>query len=380
MKELLWEACKEVSAPHANEDESSRDQFVDDLQLLANSTKLLDDDRFVGGVADVLLHRSVWARSLEDWHAKSHSASKQFSSLLTHLFVDYEVPSFMEHSWGSRNKRHQAWYIHMGAGYNIRTAPGAPTLTRRAAHIFLQTPEHYSIEAAVRRAQILSMGGEESLVLSLLDTRLVEDFDNEETWLPVLDFFVRNPMLDHVWINPIVDFIHHNRLEPRYEDDGDGNLRALPPVSPDFSVKGRTVQSMIRLVGQWHTDLQRNIPKKNVTWAKSGISEFTFVEGADANNRRTWRIREYLCSHDLLREGRAMQHCVASYSDSCVRGIASIWGLELEKVDGVEKRLTIEVQLSSRTIKQARGERNRIAFPDERLVVERWAQQQQLIY
>lgn len=72
-----------------------------------------------------------------------------------------------------------------------------------------------------------------------------------------------------------------------------------------------------------------------------------------------------------------MRHCVSSYAQSCAAGRCSIWTLELETDEGIEKHLTIEVQ-GSGTIVQARGKCNAPPKPKGRDVLTRWAEQEGL--
>ena len=41
----------------------------------------------------------------------------------------------------------------------------------------------------------------------------------------------------------------------------------------------------------------------------------------------TWEIRELLDSDELAAEGKAMKHCVATYTEICAKGLSAIWSL-----------------------------------------------------
>ena len=62
--------------------------------------------------------------------------------------------------------------------------------------MFLQTPNQYTIEEALRWGQILGLEGEQPLVRAVNGTPLGTTFDNEDFWKTVIHFFVNNPMLD----------------------------------------------------------------------------------------------------------------------------------------------------------------------------------------
>jgi hypothetical protein len=77
-----------------------------------------------------------------------------------------------------------------------------------------------------------------------------------------------------------------------------------------------------------------------------------------------------------------MRHCVARYAASyarlCVRRETSIWSMRLEHAGRRSRVLTIEVHVSTRTIRQAR--RHDDARPDAKLrrIMGQWARQEGL--
>ena len=50
-----------------------------------------------------------------------------------------------------------------------------------------------------------------------------------------------------------------------------------------------------------------------------------------------WTVQELLSSWELAAEGRAMHHCVVSYSDQCADGNTAIWSI-CALQDGAEER------------------------------------------
>src|SRR5205807_736509 len=97
-----------------------------------------------------------------------------------------------------------------------------------------------------------------------------------------------------------------------------------------------------------------------VTWSRSRIGEYERLEGSEPlQNMRRWTIKELLTSQELLAEGQAMRHCVASYTQECAKRRTTIWSLRVENEEGQRRVLTIEVDPKTRTICQVRGKRNR---------------------
>lgn len=369
--QLIFAGFKEVDDPVL---------FCQAVEHLLACTKLLHGPTYVKGVVAAICDYSNWREPILAWKPRSHNPGKQFASLLRHLFTQYDVPLFMDKAWLTNNQIHQNWYKHLGAGNNIRTADGLPIkLTKKMAHNFLLAPETYPIEAALRRAQIMALGGDQRLSDAILDTRLITNFENDQFWLSVLQFFIRNPMLDPLWINPIVDYIWNQKFEDRLEFTEAGVAENIGPAQPNFSMHARTVNSLIKQVEAWHGQLGRTKSKQQ--WSKSRIKDFQFIEGQkESKNMKVWRIYELLSSAHLTAEGRQLRHCVASYVHSCVSGSSSIWTMEVQTEEGTSKLLTIEVRLGDLNIRQIRGFKNRFPNQKEREIIQRWASQESLTW
>jgi hypothetical protein len=359
---------------------SDREKFASSLLYLVASTKFFDEPECATAAVEIARDHFSWLRPLEDWIEPSHNSQKQLASALRHLYASFEIPLFMDKAWTTANRQHQDWYRHIGCGKNIRTAENIPTvLTKSMAHHFLSAPEHYSIEAAIRWGQVHSLGGDGSIADGLLDTRLANDFSNDDFWLSVVRFFIRNPMLDRRWVNPIVDFIWSQKFENQLLLGENGVVETRAPLQPNFSMHGRTAHALLRQVEEWHAYLGRDIEGSKVCWLKSAISDYQFVAGnAESKNMRIYKIRELLSGNELAAEGRQQRHCVRSYANSCAQGIVSIWTMELQSISGTEKLLTIELRLSDLRIRQARGYANRMPTQAEREILERWCSQANL--
>jgi hypothetical protein len=91
-------------------------------------------------------------------------------------------------------------------------------------------------------------------------------------------------------------------------------------------------------------------------------------------DRKVSAITELISSEELVEEGKAMEHCVASYWMMCALGQSSIWSLTFEDASGqVTRLLTLQVRNDQREIVQARGRANRPATQGERFILGCWA-------
>jgi len=267
----------------------------------------------------------------------------------------------------------RGWYRHVASGQNIRHCQLPLPMTKRMAHHFMQAPDDLTVLQALRWSQVRGLGGDDRLGRALVSTRLAESFDQAEFWETVIHWFIAHPQLDRVHVGPIIDYLQYQRFTPQDVFVARGVREISPPAQANLTMKGRSPQSLLRQVREWHHRLSADSTHQIQQWATSGVKSFEFVEGSRQNNTvRSWTIRELLSSKALVAEGRKMKHCVAMYAATCARGDSSIWTMELESSASKEKLLTIEVR-SGATICQIRGKANRLATEQERNIVQRWA-------
>lgn len=324
-----------------------------------------------------------WIRNLDQWQPKSHNTHRLFLSLVRHLFVLYEMPSFFESIWfmpaNEETIEMQKWYLHVGLGKNLKNCNLPIPYTKKMAHNMMCAPSNLSIHQAIRYGQVIGLRGNKLQANAIVQSILGRRFENEEFWKTVIEWFIQNPEVHLGEYEPIMDYIQNQKYVSRHEFVEPGVREELPPPQPDFSMKGRSSERLRESVQQWHAELSQGRSWRNLQWEKSGIGEFEFQEGSDqSKNVSIWTIRELLNSKSLSEEGKSMNHCVASYSGQCVRGTSSIWTLERESFEGTKKVLTIEVQNSGKRIVQVRGKANRLANQNEFRILSRWAQRENL--
>jgi hypothetical protein len=115
--------------------ESDPDTLLEALRHLKACSKLLWTREHTQRVLALACDRKGWLQPLTDWRPESPGPDAQFVSLARHLYARYPVPGFLDGAWLSGDKVQLAWFKHIGAGKNIRTAPDLPVpLTRRMAH------------------------------------------------------------------------------------------------------------------------------------------------------------------------------------------------------------------------------------------------------
>ena len=152
----------------------------------------------------------------------------------------------------------------------------------------------------------------------------------------------------------------------------------LDPPQPQFSIKGRTPQSMLRLMHDWHRSLGAG--NASFTWAASPLQPMQLEEPSadDSAPAKRWQIIELTNSAQLRAEGAALRHCVASYDERCLRGISHIWALRFWRDEKLHHVLTIEIDPKRRAVVQARGRANRTAFGKPLRILQHWAARERL--
>jgi len=311
-------------------------------------------------------------REVETWKPKTYNLQRQIASFSRHLYAKYFIPTFMDSVWYSETK-FQPWFLHIGQGNNIRTASQLPvTLTKKEAHYFLQAPADFTPLQAIRYGQILNLGGKEPLVRQVLRTRIAVDFIRDEFCLSVFRWLLKHPMLDTAQYAPIIDYIFHQKYMPS-RLDSNGNMVCQ---QPNLSMKDRDPETTLRQVEAWHKKLGKEKGEKNLVWASSGIKSYSYKS---SDKKTLYTIDEICTQKELITEGRTMKHCVGSYAHSCHSGRISIWRFEELGQNGLDKRLTIEVDNKEGKITQARGKYNALPNQSDLYHLRNWANEAKLI-
>jgi hypothetical protein len=332
----------------------------------------------IGGLEQLARHHGDWCRPVEEWRPEGNKQRFQFSSLVRHLLARYEVPLVMDSAWFQGNspeaRQQQEWFKHVGFGQNIRTAGVPMAITKRMAHLFLQeNNRHSTLIQALRRVQVEALGGNMHIAWAVAGSPLGRSFENEDFWRTVVHFFVNNhPMLSQTYVDPIYDYIRHQKFEPQRVIGADGQVVEGPPPQLNFGMKGRSADKLLRQVDDWHAQLSgvENMPLK--TWEPCGLREFSYREvDAKIGRQVEWTIRELVTSAQLGVEGRTMHHCVGSYADRCMSGGKSIWSMRIVDLEAEEPEpmhvLTIAVDPKRRTVTESRGKYNLKPFDNKRV-------------
>ncbi|NYF78556.1 PcfJ domain-containing protein [Granulicella arctica] len=339
----------------------------------------VSDGRHLGvdALVNLCRFRGAHIRPVIDWVGTASSWRPAVSSLAHHLICDYNVPVFLASCWYETDAvadKKRGWFVAHSRGASFRSLDLPVVMTRKMEHIFLASQDHLPIEHAIRRAELLALGAPTEIVEAVMSTRLATDLRHSEFWRTVWMFLVANAGdVDPMQIGPMIDYIQ----EVRNDRTQDGVME-FGSSQPAFSMKGRTVQSMLRLMREWHRSL--GVGSVSFSWVRSPFEPLFFEEpsGDGLDISRRWQMMELINSAQLRREGAALHHCVASYADRCYRGNSSIWSLRFWQADKIHHVLTVEVDPRRRVVVQARGNANRAASGKPLRLLQDWAVQERL--
>jgi hypothetical protein len=306
------------------------------------------------------------------------------ASLANHLFSRYPAPKFLASVWFGNDSQYSVekrrWFAAHAAGARFRSLDLPMNMTRQMERRFLESPDHLSVEQAMRRAELLGLGASPELVDAVLATRLGHDLDNGDFWRSLMELLVRAASeLELDDVGSIVDFLQFVRHEPIEIRTNLGVVFRSPP-QPDFSLQGRTPASLLRLVDNWHRALGR-ARTANLSWEPSRYEPMALEDRLRDSDTPPvlWEFVELTNSGDLRLEGAALRHCVATYAYRCSRGQSRIWSLRRRtRNNRMRSIVTIEVDPRTNTVVEARGFRNSRPSRKALRLLQTWARKADL--
>ena len=286
---------------------------------------------------------SYFIRPYRSFNPKSRNHERNVYNLVKHLFYRYNVPKFLTEEWINKgNKEFLYWSILVGQGKSLHKEKAIPYLTKKEISYFLKLKGN-TARRNVWLAKANTYGLEPKRALRMCDVFVTWKINSFHC--DVIRFFVRNKVDDQAF-NEVLDY-----LVNRHRED------------PTYSLKGRTLQSLLVSVNEWHIELMEK-KLENSEWIHIDVPVWTYK----TRELFTWRCVQLTSSKELFKEGKAMRHCVSSYVDYCKKGrcaIFSMWSTE-------GSRLTIEISLPAKIITQVSGKCNARPSSQERSMVNRW--------
>jgi hypothetical protein len=213
-------------------------------------------------------------------------------------------------------------------------------------------------------AEIRNMGGNDNDFYRILNGRTLIEDPTARRYPNLSESNICNPF----WHTSVQWFI---RRRDEISDDESvlimqwslhKHTEGLRGIGQDFSWKGRTARNTLERAIEYQQSLSH--PRRLQYEWKSHNWDWSFL---DKNNDK-WEFKELTTGEALHLEGRAMQHCVASYVYRCTSGISAIVSIRFKN----KHCITAELDPSVKRIVQLRGKYNRSATVDEQHIVSKW--------
>lgn len=306
-------------------------------------------------VRNVSLFAPFWIRSPRTWND---------ASLVQHLFVRYEVPSFLWAEWSGEPSiprlKWLAWFILLAQGGSLRRAAGACNwnIPSRFEYYLRMAPAGLSPIEACTFAEVMRLGGTRTDSRRILSnpafvvdtTEVAEEDTRSQFWEATVRWVIAHgTVLTDEDCERILAWAMHEYTE------------AERWSRPPFSWKGRSLQAVLRRSLDYQRQLER--PWAAYRWRRHGWDWKPTDPGLDG-----WSFVELTTGEALFQEGQAMRHCVANYATQCAEGYSAIVSVRYQDA----RRLTVEVAPATGQLVQAKGPSNRIAGGEELRVIRCW--------
>lgn len=340
-----------------------RDTFRE-LLLLMHAKKcyaVLRNPAFIEVLANISAFGNKMVRPANNWVKDSLTAEGQLASLIRHCFAKFEVPEFMEYVFAEGNKVHMHWYIQLGRGDSVQQLSAFPvTFTKTMAHEFRQTPRHFTVHQAIRRAQALGYGATIQTAEAIAWSATLEEIGNPTFRSAVIQFIAKvKETVAFDTLQQVVDYLVH-----MYRQDS------------SFSLKGRTWAALSRQAAAYHIELAKRLAAESYSgWEPCAINDFEFKKGS-----AVIRIVQLTNSEALYDEGHEMAHCVAEYDEECAEGTIAIFSVRkfTKGTEGYETLATLEVQLAIYEVVQAKARFNAMISKEAHKHITQWAIKEKL--
>lgn len=338
-----------------------------------------------------LLFAPFWVRPLASFRLPQGDDAAITASLIEHLFVLYRVPRSLLRPWldeGLPSLKWVLWLLLLGQGGNLHRAAHrfGWSIAKRFTHGFTTAPDDLTPLEACMWSEVVRLGGQPlDFDRVRRNPALVLDPTDAPDSLPEQELALGTPLSDDAWERrraheqlartrtfwretvewlikwreqltdemsaAILEWAVHLHTE---------SMRELLP-QPPFVWRGREPASSFAAARAYQQ--LRDTPYGNLMWRALGL-DWEWRESESI----VWTVRELTSGRALSEESQSMHHCVASYAYRCAQGHSAIFSL---CANGT-RRITIELEPTSRRIAQARGTCNRSATSEEQSVISRW--------
>jgi hypothetical protein len=347
-------------------------------------------------VQNICILAEFWIRNPLTWHCNSDT------SLLEHLFAYYDKPDFLPKHWlKTATPANLQWlfvYIAYTQGGSLKQLAkhfSWHVVNQKIWCRLAQCNAMPNAKEAVLYTEVMRLGGCEAHYDLLVNNEaycidLLNPVDRKDVdfWYSMVNWLaLYQDRLLGVQASRILKWARHHYTEFNKE-------------KKCFSMIGRSFEKVLREAVEYHAakverrvEMARQIEARRLAALECATEErarlgriaerqaISYHYGGETyrwntygwewgvmKNGKHWTFIELTSSEALFEEGMAMEHCVASYDESCSLKKAAIISLRLNK----KRCLTIEIEPTSRALVQVSGFENRSASRSEMDVIQQW--------
>lgn len=318
------------------------------------------DSDYIMALLMLCKYQKNWLRPIEQWKPKGKQNYGRFLHLVAYLLTEYKAPAFLYHSFFHyHDHAHIPTFIALANGGSMKNVSLPLPLSKKMQYYFTQTPEGFRVKEALRWAQVRGLGGDEYLAYRIAYSSFTnKNYRNEDFWTEFLRIVIAGGMFNFEKFEEVYDY-----LSQKVRQDA------------KYSLKGRTLASLIRQSDEWHkaNDLIKETKLKNLSWKRSNYTNLRIKEGKGVREM-VYELQELTSSMKLVEEGQKMRNCVATYANLCNEGSTRIFSLR-EYAVGIEndRLATIEVDITSHRIVQAKYKFNKPISAKTKKMLSKWA-------
>ncbi len=293
-------------------------------------------------------HRLV--KPLVEWRPPAGLRRQAVAAdLLRHAFVRYEMPEFLlrdvlaqrDSALGTSTA---TVFFHVAEGTNLRHFKDwALRLSQKEAHWFLKAPAHLDWVAAVAWAEAyqLSQDRNKALMLTDLHKRFFQH-QQIDRWRQFLRFAVQHPDVNKKTLTEVAEFAQHQWGRPYVLKVARHTEIEVEGLFPNLPLQALTLKGVQRRMAEQAQHLE--FWKKNYRFR--AFPEGPLPSGDIDHAGQHYEIRALTTLDALVREGRAMKHCVGTYHYLCKKGESFIYSVLCQTDQSRTERVgTIEIRL-----------------------------------
>lgn len=335
--------------------------FFNTIKNLKITIKNKKDENLIA-LSNIFEYKARWVNDINGFVLKTKNLKKAIIQLSEYLFVKYEINNLYKELIFTKDKF--IVFVNIAQGESpkitINKYLSEYNLTKKMINKLNTEKTNLTFNKRIREIQLT--GFQNKIVQEVLKSYKVNNFvEDEELFMSYL-IYLNNQnlsMLDSNQIMPIFDYVKYFKT-------------LCEQRKVDFKLKNYSLSRLYEDMLQWHKELGKT--KHDYTWEGLDLPVYQDITYKDGNEfiTKEVKIEELTSSNELRKEGRSMNHCVASYAKSCKNAACFIFSLKVKEFNAtnLKSKATIEVR-NNQTV-QIRAKNNLEVSNSDMNYINKW--------